>query len=105
MERFGGTDAPGTKLNLGKKKGQSGGIIQKGELHERNPCAPSSEEQPPEETSLQADCVSKVAWNLARKYASPSRTLNYILFSCEGARDTERRSYVYCVFGSFNAQC
>ena len=27
-------------------KVQSGGIIQKSELHERNPCAPSSEEQP-----------------------------------------------------------
>ena len=81
-------DASGTKLN-----GQSGGIIQKSEPHERYPCAPSSEEQP-EETSRQADCVSKVAWDLARKYASSSRTLNYVLFSCEGARDTEARMFV-----------
>ena len=102
MERFGGTDAPGTKLNLGKKRA-TWRYYPKW-WTSRNPCAPSSEEQPPEETSLQADFVSKEAWNLARKYASSSRTLNYVSFSCEGARDKERRSYVYCVFGSFNAQ-
>ena len=89
------------KTEFGKEKRQSGGIIQKGEPHERNLCAPGFEEQPLEETSRQADCTSKVAWNLARKYAS--RTSNYVLFSCEGARD--RRSHVYCVFGSFSAQC
>ena len=55
-------DAPGTKLKFG--------IIQKGEPHERNRCAPGFEDQPPEETSQQAGCTSKVAWNLARKYAS-----------------------------------
>ena len=61
-------NAPGTKLNSGKKKkGLSGGIIPKGEPHERNPCAPGFEEQPPEETSRQADRDSKVAWNLAIK--------------------------------------
>ena len=47
-------------------RGQSGGIIQKGEPHERNPCAPGLEEWTLEETSRQADCDSKVAWNLAR---------------------------------------
>ena len=73
---------------------QAGGIIQKCEPHERNPCAPSFEEQPPEETSRQADCDSKVARNLARNYASSSRTLNYVLFSCEGARDTEDRMFI-----------
>ena len=56
-----------------KEKGQSGGTIQKGELRERNPCAASFEEETPEETSRQAGCTSKVAWNLARKYASSSR--------------------------------
>ena len=55
-------------------------------------------------TSRQADCISKVAWNLARKYASSSRTWNYVLFSCEGARDTGV-SYVCYGFGSFSAQC
>ena len=97
-------DAPSTKLNSGKKKGQSGGIIQKCELHERNPCALSSEEQPPEETWGQAGCTSKVAWNLARKYASskPNVQLRFILL---WMRQRHRRWYVYCVFGSFNAQC
>ena len=33
------------KLKFGKEKGQSRGINQKGESHERNPCAPSFEEQ------------------------------------------------------------
>ena len=58
-------EAPGTKLEFGKEreKRQSGGIIQKSEPHERNPCAPGFEEQPPEETSWQADCSCKVAWN------------------------------------------
>ena len=36
----------------------------------------------------------KVAWNLARKYVSSSRILNYVLFSCEGARDTEDRVFI-----------
>ena len=55
------------KTKIRERKGQSGGVIHKVELHWRNPCAPSSEEQPPEETSRQADCDSKAAWNLARK--------------------------------------
>ena len=73
---------------------QSGSIIQKGEPHERNPCAPKFEEITPEETSRQADCTSKVAWNLAKNMQAQSRTLNYVLFSCEGARDTEHRMFV-----------
>ena len=84
-----------------ERRRQSGGIIQKGE---RNPCAPSLEEQPLEEASLQEDCESKAAWNLARKYASSSGTLNYVLFSL-WRRQRHKRLYVYCVFGSFNAQC
>ena len=55
------------KLTIRERKGQSGGIIQKGELHERNPCASSFEERTLEETSRQEDCDSKAAWNLARK--------------------------------------
>ena len=50
---------------------------------------PVFEKKTPGETSRQADCTNKVAWNLARKYASLSRTLNNVLFSCEGARDIE----------------
>ena len=44
-------------------------------------------EETPEETSRQADCTSKVAWNLARKYASSKPN------SCEGARDIEDRMF------------
>ena len=77
-----------------ERKTQSGGSIQKGEPHERNLCAPSLEEQPPEETSIQEDCDSKVAWNLARKYASLSRILNYVLFSFEGAKNRKDRMFV-----------
>ena len=33
----------------------------------------------------------KVAWNMANKYENSIRTLYYVLFSCEGARDTEDR--------------
>ena len=50
-----------------ERKGQSGGSIQKGEPHERNPCASSFEERTLEETSRQEDCDHKAAWNLARK--------------------------------------
>ena len=83
-------DAPG-KNWIREGKRQPGGIIQKGEPHEWDPCAPRSEEQPPEGTSWEADCPSNVAWNLGRKYASLSRTWNYVFFSCSGARDIEAR--------------
>ena len=46
---------------------RSGGIIQKGEPHERNLCATSFEERTPEEASRQADGSSMAAWNLARR--------------------------------------
>ena len=82
------------EIQIRERKGPSRGVIQKSEPHERNPCAPGFEEQQPEETSRQKDCISKVAWNLARKYASLSRTLNYVLFSCEGARDTEAGMFI-----------
>ena len=82
------------ETKIRERKGQSGSIVQKGAPHERNPCASSFEERTPEETSRQADCTSKVAWNLARKYASSSRTSDCVLFSCEGARDTEDRMFI-----------
>ena len=64
--------------------------MQKGEPHERNPCAPGFEEQPLEETSRQAGCTSKAAWNLAGKHASSKPKI----ISCEGARDTEDRTFI-----------
>ena len=47
-------------------KGPSPGIIQKGDTHERNPCAPKFEERTPEETSRQEDCARNAAWDLAK---------------------------------------
>ena len=86
---------------IGKRRGQSGGIIRKGEPHERNPCAPDFEEQTPEETSQQADCSSKAAWNLARKifkhkaedkatFYSPVKIKAPVLVS----KNTEERMFV-----------
>ena len=69
IERSGGThhEILGMHLvrneNSGKKRAKSGGIIQKGVPHERNPCATVYEEQTPEETLRQANSDSTVAWN------------------------------------------
>ena len=58
-------DAPGTKFQFGKEKGPSGAVIQQGEPHERNLCAPKFEERTPEETSPQEEYARQAAWNLA----------------------------------------
>ena len=99
IQRLGGTFQKILRMHLvqiwiRERQRDSGGIIQKSELHERHPCALGVEEQPPEETSWQADCTSEVAWNLAIKKASLSRTLNNVLFRCEGDRDTEARMFI-----------
>ena len=44
-------DALGTKFKFGERERPSRGVIQKGEPHKRNPCAPKFEERTPEETS------------------------------------------------------
>ena len=78
-------------------KGQSGGIIQKGEPHERNPCVPDFGERPPEETSWQAECDSKAAWNLARKDASLSRTCKLRFNFLVKAPETQKRVCLLCI--------
>ena len=50
-----------------ERKGTSRGVVQKGEPHERNPCAPKFEERTLQETSRQEECARKAAWDLARK--------------------------------------
>ena len=87
-------DALGTKLNSGLSK--------KVNLMSESLRAQFWEETP-EETSRQADCTSKVAWNLARNYASSKRKTP--TFYSLGRRQRHRRSYVSHGFGSFNAQC
>ena len=55
------------EVQIRERKGPSRGVIQTGEPHERNPCAPKFEERTPEETSRQEEYARKAAWNLARK--------------------------------------
>ena len=110
IERFGGTHLKILRMHLvqnwirQRNKGNLEASSKKGEPHERNPCAPGFEEQPPEETSLQAGCTSKVARNLARKYASLGRTLICVLiflWRCQ----RHRSAYVFLCILEVNAQC
>ena len=78
-------------IKIREEKGQSGGIIQKGEPHERNPCAPGFEEQPPEETSRQEDCTSKSSVEFGEKICKFKAEDNNVLFSCE---EPERQTIV-----------
>ena len=55
------------EIQIRERKGPSRGVVQKCELHERNPCASKFEERTPEETSRQEECARKAAWDLARK--------------------------------------
>ena len=55
------------QIQMRERKGPSQGVIQKGELHERNPCAPRFEERTLEETSRQEECARRAAWDLAKK--------------------------------------
>ena len=56
-------------------------VIQKGEFHERNPCAPKFEERTLEETSRQEECARKAAWILRKifKLKSKDKTTFYSL--------------------------
>ena len=55
------------EIQIRERKGPSRGVIQKGEPHERNPCAPMLEERKSEATSRQEECARKAAGDLARK--------------------------------------
>ena len=63
------------EIPIRESKGPSRDVIQKGESHERNPCAPKFEERTLEETSRQEECARKAAKDLARKiYKLKART-------------------------------
>ena len=66
---------------------------------------PVFEERTLEETSQQADCVSKVAWILARKMYRLKAEDKATFCSPVNAPERHRRSYICYGFGSFNAQC
>ena len=72
-------DATGTKLNSGKEKGNLEAVSQKGEPRGQNPCAPGFEEWTLEEIARQADCDSKVAWNLEREKSTMLRKRDFEL--------------------------
>ena len=97
------------EIQIRERKGPSQGVIQKGEPHERNPCAPKSEERTLEETSRQEECARKGAWDLARKihkFKAEDETMYYSLVEIEGtgaSLQKHRRAYVCGWFGSFNA--
>ena len=55
------------EIRIRETEGPSSGIFQKGDTHERNPCAHKLEDRTHEETSRQEDCARKVAWSLAKK--------------------------------------
>ena len=91
-------DAPGTKLNSGKEKAiwrhypkwaKSLSVQFLMNNHLRKP-------------HNKQIVTSKVAWKLARKYASSKPKITSFFFFCEGARHTE--DCICCGFGSFNAQ-
>ena len=96
-------DAPGTRLNSGKKK-----AIWRHYPKKWNSWAKSLRaqfwEETPEETSRQAYCTSKVAWNLARKYAS-SKPKTFTFHSPAKVPETQKIVRLCCGFESFNAQC
>ena len=55
------------EIRIRETKGPYGGMIQKGDTHERHPCALKFEEWALEETCRQENGARKSAWNLARK--------------------------------------
>ena len=69
------------EIQIRERKGASRCVIQKGEPHERYPCAPKFEERTPEETSRQEECARKAVWDLAKKYVSsrPRTMLRFIV--------------------------
>ena len=49
-----------------ERKGPSGGIVQKCEPQERNPCAPKFEDRTLQETLQQERCARRDAWDLEK---------------------------------------
>ena len=87
------------EIRIRDRKGPSRGIIQDGEPHERNPCAPRFEERTPEATSRQEDCARKAAWDLARKIYNLKKAGKATFYSLVEAavlvsRNTDERMFV-----------
>ena len=89
------------EIQIRERKGTSRGVVQKGEPHERNPCAPKFEERTPEETSRQEECARKAARDLARKIhklKAEDKATFYSLVEMKASvcvsRNTEERMFV-----------
>ena len=95
-------DAPGTKLKIREWKGQSGGIVQKRWTSWAKSLRVQYWEETPEETSLQADLTSKVAWNLARIYASSEPNIKTTFYSLVKAPETQK---IVCSLWIWELQC
>ena len=83
-ERFGGTHLKILRMHLvqnwiRERKRQSGGIIQKGEPHERNLCAPGFEEQPLEENLTTSRLYQQSSVEFGDKICKPNIKLRIIL--------------------------
>ena len=87
-----------------ERKRKSGGIIQKGEPHERNPCALVfwGTTTWGNLTTSRLYQQSSVEFGEKIRKLKPNIKLSFIL---PWRRQRHRRSYVHCVFGSVNAQC
>ena len=83
------------EIRIRDRKEPSRGVIQEGEPHEGNPCAPRFEERTPEETSRQEGCARKVAWDLAKKVyklRAENKATFYSLVETEAAVLVSRRT-------------
>ena len=94
IQPFGGTHQKILRVHLvwnwnRERKKKSGGIIQKGEPHERNPCAPCFEKKHLRKPHDKQICTNKVAWNLARKFAS-SKPKTTTFYSLVNAPETQK---------------
>ena len=99
IERFGGqhlkfSGCTWYTLNSGRKKGNLEALSKKVNLMSEilaRPGRRNNHLREPHEKQI-VPAMKRGIW--ARKYASMSRTLNYVLFSCEGARDIEARMFI-----------
>ena len=96
------------EIQIRERKGPSRGVFQKGEPHERNPCALKFEERTPQETLRQEECARKAAWDLAKhkyKLKTEDKATFYFLVEIKApvpvSKNTEER--VFVVDSSFNA--
>ena len=93
IERFGGTHQKILRMHLVRnwmreREGQSGGIIQKGELHKWNPCALVLWGTTTWQNLTTSRLYQQSSVEFGEKICQLKAAYNYVWFSCEGARDS-----------------